>query len=308
MIISASRRTDIPAFYSEWMINRIREGYCCVPNPFNSKQVSYIPLDASSVEAIVFWTRNAAPLMKYLEDMDGRNLNYYFQYSILGYPRELDPKSPSVEAAVETFRSLSETLGKERVIWRYDPIVFTPTTDIEYHCQQYERIGELVADYTTRSVISIVDDYRKARGRMKSLPDPKFTVCREEQVVANSRELGVTLKSLANSFDLDIESCSETIDLSDVGICAGKCVDDKLIRSIFGETTSSKKDKNQREQCGCVESRDIGMYDSCLYGCQYCYATQSFERAAQNLKEHDPSSPSLLGRCECEPPAQKTLF
>ncbi len=308
MIISASRRTDIPGFYSKWMINRFRAGYCCVPNPFNRNQVSYISLNPNDLDAVVFWTRNPKPLMKYLPELDDLGINYYFQYSILDYPRELDPKSPSLNAAQRTFKELSDLIGADRVIWRYDPIVFTKSTDTEYHIDKFSEIASELRNHTNRAVISIVDDYRKSRGRMNNLPTPEFELSTEGSIETLAPILAKTLSSICLSHDLEIESCSETIDLSTVGVPAGKCIDDELINRLFSNTLKRRKDKNQREQCGCNESRDIGMYDSCVFGCAYCYATQSFEKAASNLSEHDPNSPSLLGNCSCEPPKQKTLF
>ena len=168
-IISASRRTDIPAFYAEWMVHRLREGYCTVPNPFNRNQVSVISLRPEDVDVIVFWTRNPRPLMPYLEELDSRGYRYYFQFTILGYPREIDRKSPPVAAAVQTFRELSERLGPSRVIWRYDPIVFTGLTPPAFHRENFQRLAESLRDRTRRSVVSIVDMYRKTESRMRDL-------------------------------------------------------------------------------------------------------------------------------------------
>ena len=143
MIISASRRTDIPAFYSEWMLHRLKAGYCTVANPFNRNQVSRISLRPEDVDAIVFWTRNPRPLMRYIPELDSQGYRYYFQFTILGYPREIDPKSPTAAAAVQTFHELSERLGPTRVIWRYDPIVFTGLTPPAFHRENFQRPGRI---------------------------------------------------------------------------------------------------------------------------------------------------------------------
>ena len=150
MIISASRRTDIPAFYAEWMVRRLREGYCTVPNPFNRNQVSRISLRPEDVDAIVFWTRNPRPLMPYLDELDSRGYRYYFQFTILGYPREIDPKSPPAATAVEAFCELAERLGPRRVIWRYDPIVFTGITPPAFHQENFQRLAESLRGHTRR--------------------------------------------------------------------------------------------------------------------------------------------------------------
>ena len=168
-VISASRRTDIPAFYSKWFMNRIREGWCGVPNPFNRHQVSRISLKSQDIHVIVFWTRNAHPMLQHLEELDERGYKYYFQYSVLGYPREVDPKSPSLRSSIKTFSELSEKIGPEKVIFRYDPIVFTETMDEQYHLDKFEEISSSLQGKTNRCVISIVDDYKKSRGRVNRL-------------------------------------------------------------------------------------------------------------------------------------------
>ena len=176
MIISASRRTDIPAFYAEWFMNRIRSGYCSVPNPFNRNQVSKVSLLPEDVEVIVFWTRNPKPLFPYFQELDQRGYKYYFQYSILDNPRSIDPKSPPVGPAIRAFQELSRKVGAERVIWRYDPIVLTDKTGVDFHVQTYEKIAAALASFTHRSVISIMDHYSKARGRLSQLPKQGFRI------------------------------------------------------------------------------------------------------------------------------------
>ncbi|MHB8865810.1 MAG: DUF1848 domain-containing protein [Pirellulaceae bacterium] len=293
MIISASRRTDIAAFYAEWLIRRVRAGYCTVPNPLNRNQVCRISLRPEDVDAIVFWTRNARPLMAYLDELDSRGYRYYFQYTILGNPRKIDPKSPPVATAVDTFRELSERLSPNRVIWRYDPIVFTHLTPPAFHRENYQQLAELLRNRTARSVVSIVDMYRKIRRRMMELEGTTAAIqpCEEQ----NLQALMCNLAESARANGMDIVSCAEEIDLQPFGIRPGKCIDDGVIARALGIDVSNKKDPSQRDACGCVVSRDIGMYESCVYGCQYCYATSSFDRARINLKEHDPNSPSLLG-------------
>jgi hypothetical protein len=247
--------------------------------------------------------------MSRLGDLDKRGLRYYFQFTLLGYPRKLDPKSPSVAAAVEAFKALSDRLGPCRVIWRYDPLVFTSLTTADFHRDNYGQLAETLRGYTHRSVVSLVDKYRKAERRLKVLDNtPAAVETREFQEIGGL--LG-DLASLAAANRMEIVSCAEEFDLSCFGIRPGKCIDDQLIAEIFRIQVNWKKDPTQRAACGCMVSRDIGMYDSCLFGCQYCYATQSFERARVNFDQHDPTSPSLLGRYEAAPellPRQRTLW
>lgn len=296
MIISASRRTDIPAFYAKWFLNRVREGDCTVPNPFNRNQVSRISLKPEDVDVIVFWTRNPAPLIPYLDELDALGLRYYFQYTILKNPKELDQNGPGYEQALNTFQRLSQKIGSDRVIWRYDPIVFTEKTGMSFHIETYQEIAQKLKGFTGRSVISIMDSYRKTKKRINELKKDGLTVV-EVQGSAGSRfeTLMFSLAKSAKENGMEIFSCAEEIDLSPYEIKAGKCIDDEFIQRTFNIEVGHKKDSSQRKACGCVTSQDIGMYDSCLFGCQYCYATSSFERAKINHSQHKPESPSLIG-------------
>jgi hypothetical protein len=267
MIISASRRTDIPAFYAPWMVRRLREGYCTVANPCNRNQVTRISLRPEDVDAIVFWTRNPRPLMRHFEELDSRGYRYYFQFTILGYPREIDRKSPPVATAVRAFRELSQRLGPSRVIWRYDPIVLTGITPPAFHRENFQRLAEALRSRTRRAVVSIVDRYRKTESRMKDLQtaSPTANPCDTADFRSLMRELADT----ARGNGMEIVSCAEEIDLRAFGIRPGKCVDDQVIAEAFGVDVLRKKDPTQRDACGCVVSRDIGMYESCLFGCKY---------------------------------------
>jgi len=295
MIISASRRTDIPAFYAEWFMNRIRAGFCAVPNPFNRAQVSRVSLLPEDVDVIIFWSRNPRPMFIWLDELDRRGYRYYFQYTVMDNPRSLDLKSPPIEAAVHTFQELALHVGADRVIWRYDPIVFSDETDPSFHQKTFKQIAETLSGSTRRSVISIMDVYAKARNRLNRLPSAGFHLTGAQQTNEAIEDLISGLVQIASDANMEIVSCAEEFDLGQFGVRPGKCVDDEYIRRVFGIEVTPKKDPSQRKECGCVVSKDIGMYDSCLFGCQYCYATQSFDLAHRRHDEHDPLSPSLVG-------------
>ncbi len=309
MIISASRRTDIPAFYAGWFMNRLRAGYCTVPNPFNPGQVSYVSLRPKEVDVIVFWTRHPRPLLPYLTELDERGYRYYFQYTLMNNPRSIDPKSPALDVALETLHALADRIGPDRVIWRYDPIVFSQATGAQFHQQAYEQIARQLGGYTRRSVISIVDIYPKAKKRLRALAAQGVELmpcdgkgC-DGKPSAEFDGLMYALVRAANENGMEIVSCAEDLDLQPFGIHPGKCIDAEYIKRVFGLEVTDKKDPAQRAKCGCVVSKDIGMYDSCLFGCQYCYATSRFERAQHNHDvEHHPDSPSLLGWYDSAPP------
>lgn len=288
-IVSASRRTDIPAFYSRWLMNRIDAGYCMVPHPMSPSRVARVGLTPDEVGVIVFWTRHPRPLLPHLKTLDERGYRYYFQYTLLGYPRLLDQRGPSVDAALTTFRELADTVGPERVIWRYDPILLSRLTGADFHRRTYAMLAERLRGHTRRSVVSVLDSYPKVRRRLAGLG--------VEPAAWGEpfAELIRALAAIARGNGMRIESCAEEIDLTDCGVRPGKCIDDDLVRGILGVEATDRKDPGQRAACGCVVSRDIGMYESCPFGCQYCYATTSFERARGNHRQHDPLSPSLLG-------------
>jgi hypothetical protein len=293
MIISASRRTDIPAFYTKWFMNRIRAGFCTVPNPFNPNQISNISLEPENVDLFVFWTRNPKPLIPHLKELNALGYSYYFLFTLMDNPRILDPKSPPPEVSLATFRKLSNHIGPEKVIWRYDPIVFSNFTGIEFHKKTFDHIAGSLRGYTFRCLISFVDIYRKMESRLKKIGDKDFVLQKCDDY--NLSILLSYLAEIAGNNGIEIRSCASKIDLAGFGISAGKCIDDNYITKTFGKNLELTKDPYQRKNCNCVSSKDIGMYDSCLYECLYCYATTSFDRAKINFKKHDPDSPSLFG-------------
>lgn len=272
MIISASRRTDIPAFFAEWFMDRVREGYCEVANPFRADQVSRVSLQAEDVDAIIFITRDARPLLPHLAELDGRGLRYSFQYTLTGYPRALEARTPAVPKALETLRRLVAYIGPQRLVWRYDPILFTSLTPPAFHAEQFAYLAEALDGLTYRVTISIMDDYRWVTARLKRLE--REGVARLE--VAEEVFGGVmrSLAATARKHGMEIFSCAEPIDLSPYGIAPGKCIDDAYLRRTFGIEVTRRKDPSQRKACGCVVSKDIGTYNTCRHGCVYCYATR----------------------------------
>ncbi len=293
MIISASRRTDIPAFYSEWFINRIREGYVLNKNPFNANQIKRIPLTPYQVDAIVFWTRNPKPLMKHLDELDKKGFNYYFQYTITGYPRELEKHTPHPLKAIETFIELSDKIGKEKVIWRYDPIIFTQYTGFDEHIRLFDKISKSLENKTDKVVISFADPYKKITKKLEALQYQDIL-----ETKSKLYELAKVMSDIATSKNMLIESCSEEIDLDYCNIKHGKCIDDNLIENLFNINLNIHKDKNQRKECGCVQSVDIGIYNTCSHGCIYCYATYSDNVVEKNKTLHNPNSSLLVGNLE----------
>jgi Domain of unknown function (DUF1848) len=292
MIISASRRTDVPAFYAEWFIRRVRTGYCEVPNPVNPRQVARISLLPEEVDAIVFWTRSPIPLLSRLSELDALGLRYYFQFTLCGYGSPIEGKNPPAANGIAAFKRLSSRVGPERVIWRYDPLVFSEATTVDFHLKNFEFLSSALNGFTRRCVVSIWDHYRKLASRLEALSAQGVHL--RQPCQTELKRLVPRLVELCAANAMEIVSCAEEVDLERYGVKRGKCVDDELIQRVFGVEVCHKKDGAQRPACGCVESRDVGMYNTCLFGCSYCYANTSFSTAATNRRKHDPDSASLI--------------
>jgi DNA repair photolyase len=310
MIISASRRTDIPAFYADWFMNRVREGYFYRVNPFNNRQVSGFSLKPENVDAICFWTKNPRPLMKHLAELYERGLNYYFQFTLNPYGKEFEPNVPPIEERLATFRELAGRIGPERVVWRYDPVILSSATPEAWHLEQAEQLAGLLREATRRLVFSFYDYYGKGQGRLHAAL--QGTGISLKDITAPEQAAGLAIlvrgfKAIAERNGLRILSCSEEIDLSAVGIEYGACIDGALIRELFGGTSSQTKDRNQRDVCGCVESVDMGIYNTCHFRCSYCYANFNEALIESNCRKHFPDSPSLLGRYDDEIEIQTSL-
>jgi hypothetical protein len=281
----------------------LAELYALLRNPFNSNQIRKVSLRCQDVDAFVFWTRNAEKLMLRLPELDALGYRYYFQYTITAYPRTIDRSVPNTHRAIETFIALSEMLGSSRVIWRYDPILVSNRFSIEEHKRVFTKIAKRLKGHTERVVISFADMYKRVTANLKRIDE--LTVSDIALDRENLSDLTSALALIASECGMSIQTCSEQADVKDIGIPHGKCIDDDLIRSIYSISVSSRKDRNQRDLCGCVESIDIGQYDTCLHGCQYCYATSNHSKAARNFGQHNPLSPFLVGEAEESPP---TLF
>lgn len=294
MILSCSRRTDIPAFYSEWLINRLREGKVCVVNPYNPKQISRINISNDVVDCIVFWTKNPEPMIRYLDEIDQFCYKYYFQFTITPYQKELEPNLPDKNDIVETFIDLSKRIGKEKVILRYDPIFITDKYTIDYHVKAFEKLCSKLAPYTKKVIISFVDLYKKNKKNLEISGINEM----DEQLV---RQVVGKIKTVADKYNLFIETCAERFDLSDFDINHAKCIDGELIEEIIGYKIINKdKRYANREHCGCMQCIDIGQYDTCLNGCKYCYANANQRYVQENYEKHNPNSELLIGEVDEE--------
>lgn len=287
MILSVSRRTDIPNYYSDWFLNRIKEGFLYVRNPMNIHQISEIKLSPDIVDCIVFWTKNPTPMMKHLDEL--KNYNYYFQFTLTGYGKDIETNLPDKKLTmIPIFQELSKRIGKEKVIWRYDPIFFSNKYSKEYHLKAFKSIAESLNGYTDKCVISFIDIYPKNKKNIEKMD--QFDLDKEELIKFVKKLNEIALKN-----NIKISTCAEKIDLSNYGIYHNSCIDKDLIENIIGCKLNVGKDKSQRKECGCVESIEVGTYNTCKNGCAYCYANFSKKSVANNAGKYNPLSPLLCG-------------
>ncbi|MDR2679825.1 MAG: DUF1848 domain-containing protein [Tannerella sp.] len=296
LIVSASRATDIPAFYADWLLQRLKEGYVLWKNPYNGK---FLYVSFSETRVIVFWSKNPAPILDCLDEIGEIIPNFYFQYTLNDYEQEkIEPALPPLEQRIETFIRLSEKIGKEKVVWRFDPLILTQTTGVDELLKKVETTGNQLKNHTTKLVFSFVDieQYRKVRQNLsKSIR--KYREFDEDSM----QMFAAGLSRLNGNWQFEIGTCAEKISLEAYGIKHNKCIDDELMIKLFpadnalmnflGADTGRQetspfpavrreqsirlKDKGQRPLCRCIASKDIGMYDTCPHLCEYCYANYS---------------------------------
>lgn len=288
MIISASRRTDIPAFYSEWFINRLKAGFAYVKNPRNPNRITSVLLNNDVVDCIVFWTKNPKPMLSKLKIIDKMGYPYYFQFTITPYDQKAEKGLPRKTEIMETFQQLSNIIGKHRVIWRYDPVIVSERFSVQYHLEAFGKMRDILADYTNKCIISFVDLYTQVTKNAKNV-----VISVVDTIAMNKISQGFS--NTAKNYNILLETCSEAVDLSSYGVHHASCIDLNLIEDIIGYSIHGKKDPNQRPVCGCTGSIDIGAYDCCLHGCVYCYATTNEDMVRKNIYLHDPHSPMLVG-------------
>ena len=274
LIISASRATDIPAFHHKWFLQQFDNGYVKWKNPFN-QQNQFVSLAKTRV--IVFWTKDPKPLMEWLFILDQRKINYYFNFTLNNYQTELlEPKVPPLLERLETFMLLSEKIGKERVIWRFDPLILGDGLKVAGLLEKINQVGEILAPYTETLVISFID--LLAYAKVKRNLGKRWREFEMEEM----ETLASGLSKLNQNWKLQLATCAEKINLEQFGVTHHHCIDDRLMRRIFrsdqvlmnflGDEIKQLKDRGQRKACGCIVSKDIGCYNTCKHFCTYCYA------------------------------------
>ncbi|EGW37057.1 DUF1848 domain-containing protein [Desulfosporosinus sp. OT] len=283
MIISASRRTDIPAFYSEWLINRLQEGYALMPNPRNPNRLGRVELSPDIVDCIAFWTKNPKPMFDRLKQLDAMGYSYYIQFTLTPYNETVESGLPPKSELIEAFIEMSKLTSAQRSVWRYDPIFVDAKHSVDWHVGLFAEMCERLHAYTERCVLSFVDPY-------KSISD-RYRIMTHNEMIA----IASHFSRIAQKHNIVLYTCAEEIDLAEYGIRHGACIEQKLVEQIIGRPVSAKKDANQRAACCCIESVDIGAYDTCTHGCTYCYATSSQKTALRRVALHNPKAPMITG-------------
>lgn len=287
MIISVSRRTDIPTYYSEWFLNRISEEYVLVRNPMNTHQIGKISLSPDVVDGLVLWTKNPLPMFNRLHELE--KYNYYFQFTLNAYGKDIEPNVPSKnDTIIPAFMQLSKAIGRERVIWRYDPIFFNADYTMEYHCKYFKRLAAILSEYTEKCTVSFLDLYKNTARNVQPL---------QIEIETHDQQLKLlsTFSEIAHHYGIYIDTCAEAIDLNGLKIPHACCIDKARLERLGDCRLKVEKDKNQRPECGCVASIDIGAYNTCKNGCLYCYANFSRKTVQSNSEKHNPNSPLLFG-------------
>lgn len=313
VIVSASRATDIPAFYGRWLQNRIKAGYVRWVNPFNATQNAIVSFERTRV--FVFWTKNAKPMFPYLSTVEEHNFNYYFQFTLNNYEDDgLEPHLPSLASRIQTFKELSIRLGSHRVVWRFDPLILTDRLSIDVLINRIQDIAEHLHGFTRKLVISFADigHYKKVQSNL-ARADIRY----QEFTPELMREFASKLRSVSRDWGVKIGTCSEQVDLAEYNIEHNRCVDDQLLIENFSHDKQlmdflgyepdmfgaparpNMKDKGQRKACGCIVSKDIGAYNTCPFLCTYCYATASRTAVESSRRRHDEEGDALVSAAPC---------
>ncbi|MBN2306215.1 MAG: DUF1848 domain-containing protein [Anaerolineae bacterium] len=286
-IISASRRTDIPAFYMPWFINRLETGTVSYPNPF-SQQVCTVSLLPDDVHSIVFWSKYYGPFLRHIDELERRDYRFICHYTITGAPRQLEPHVPDWPRAALVLRQLAERTDPRRVLWRFDPILFTDQLDAAFYSERFRSIARTLAGATERCYFSFAVFYDKVTRRLQQQGIRAYDPLLDEK-----RALVDAMAGIADECGITLYACCQDALLDD-RVHKAHCVDGELLAELFPDRPLITTARPTREACGCVASRDIGMYDSCIYGCAYCYATQNHAAALTRHRTHDPHAAMLI--------------
>ncbi len=285
MILNTGARTDTVQYFSKWLLKRFEEGFVYTRNPLFPNNVTRYELSPDKIDAVLFCSKNYAPILPRLSEITDRYRTYFY-YTITAYGKDIEPRVPSIDESIETLITLSKTVGKERVAWRYDPILLTEGYTVETHLATFAYMAKKLAPYIDRCIFSFVELYQKLKSNM-----PELILLTEE----DKEKLAEGLGRIAKEEGIPLQTCGTNGDYSRYGIHSSGCATLEILGRANHCRFKERRHKGLREGCHCIESRDIGAYDTCPNGCKYCYANKSPEKALENYRRHDPDSPLLLG-------------
>ena len=284
MILQTGMRTDIPAFYARWFLNRIKEGYVLVRNPYNPSAVTKYRIDPTVVDLIAFCTKNPAPMLEHMDVL--KPYGQYWFVTITPYGKEIEPNVPDKAKVIEDFKTLSKAVGVNSVGWRYDPIFITEKYSLDFHLQTFEKMAKELAGYTHTCVISFIDIYKKVS---RNFPQAR-EVNKAERI-----EIGKTFAKIGKDYGMTIKACAEGDELKPYGVDCDGCLTQSTYEAALHTRLNMPKRKGQRGACACFLGNDIGAYDTCKHLCKYCYANMDPKAVLYNSRLHDPNSPFLVG-------------
>lgn len=284
MILNTGMRTDIPAFFTEWFMNRIRTGYVLVRNPYRSDWITRYELNPDVVDCLVFCTKNPEPMLKYMDEL--KRFQQYWFVTITPYGKDIEPNVPPKETVMQNFIRLSDAVGIHCVCWRYDPIFIDNIYTVERHISDFEQMCKTLSGHTEVCVISFIDLYEKVK---RNFPQVR------EVSVQERIQIGKSFVAIGKRYGITIKGCAEGTELAAYGVDCTGCMTKETFEKAMGCKLNVPKKKSPRAECDCLLGTDIGAYDTCGHLCRYCYANSNQENVRQNLKAHNPDSPLLLG-------------
>lgn len=290
MILNTGGRTDTVQYYTDWLLRRFAEGFVMTRNPLFPNKVYHYDLTPNKIDCVVFCSKNYKPILSRLHEITDK-FNTYFYYTITAYGTDIEPGVPSINESIETLTALSTQVGKKRVAWRYDPVLLTDVYTIERHLQTFERAASIISPYIDRCIFSFVEMYKKLKTNM-----PELIPLTEQ----DKEQIAEGLGAIAKKYGIFLQTCGTNGDYSRYGINKSGCMTLDILGKSNGIEFKNLKHKGMREGCHCIESRDIGAYDTCMNGCKYCYANKTPRKAFENYKFHNPMSPLLLGELKPE--------
>ncbi len=284
MILQTGMRTDIPAFYSQWFINRIKAGYVLVRNPYNPSSVTRYEINPDVVDLIAFCTKNPAPMLKYMDVL--KPYGQYWFVTITPYGKEIEPNVPDKRQVLENFKTLSKFVGVDSIGWRYDPIFINDKYSIDFHIETFEQMARELSGYTKTCIISFIDLYKKV---IKNFPQ----ACMVEK--EKRLKIGKAFAEIGRQYDITIKACAEGDELAPYGVDCSGCLTQEVYETVLHTKLNMPRIKGQRNECACFFGNDIGAYDTCRHFCKYCYANTDYKAVLSNSKLHNPDSPFLIG-------------